>query len=343
MLHNAPMKISIVLPLFDRRNAGWKSLESAVSQEHPRDRYEVIAVAGREPEAGADDPAVAALLARCDAVVRTDVDTRNVANEIRLYQAGYERSTGDVLFFIEGHTVLDKRCCATIAGYFEEHPDAALAWAPRINHGESRLGKLVSMHNLRHERRAVARGVFSLGANSVVTRRLFERLGGFDKRYLRFSETALYHRAQEEGVAIGRIREPLATHYNDMPASHWRQLVTRAGEAKFSYYSALLTRDGDARTRVRHAAYLYANRGSRARLLYPLFRLAGSTFLGLATAASPISKALAYRLYVLALGCTDLSGFCHARIRSAAPDTGPGAGALLAGAAVPGAPRDLSG
>ena len=343
MLHNAPMKISIVLPLFDRRNAGWKSLESALGQEYPRDRYEVIAVAGREHETGVDDPAVAALLARCDAVVRTDIDTRNVANEIRLYQAGYERSAGDVLFFVEGHTVLEKRCCAIIAGFFEQHPDAALAWAPRINHGESRLGELVSMHNLRHEQRAAAGGVFSLGANSVVTRRTFERLGGFDTRYLRFSETALYHRAQDEGIAIGTIREPLATHYNDMPARHWRQLVTRAGEAKFSYYSALFARDGDARRRVRHAAYRFANRDSRARLLYPLFRLAGSAFLGLATAATPISRALAYRLYVLALGFTDLSGFCHARIRSSAPDTGPGAGALLAGVTVPGAPRNTAG
>jgi len=343
MRHNASMRISIVLPLFDRRNAGWKSLESALSQEYPRDRYEVIAVAGREPEAGADDPAVAALLARCDAVVRTDFETRNVANEIRLYQAGYERSTGDVLFFVEGHTVLEKRCCAIIAAYFEQHPDAALAWAPRINHGTSRLGELVSMHNLRHEQRAVARGVFSLGANSVVTRRLFERLGGFDVRYLRFSETALYHRAQDEGVAIGTIGEPLATHYNDMPASHWRQLVTRAGEAKFSYYSALLARDGDARTHVRHAAYLFANRGSRARLLHPLFRVAGGAFLGLATAATPISKALAYRLYVLALGFTDLSGFCHARIHSAASDPQPGARLLLADTAIPGAPPNTAG
>ncbi len=338
MRHNVRMKISIILPLFDRRNAGWRALESAVSQQYPREQYEVVAVAGRELATGADAPAVAALLARCDAVVHTDADTRNVANEIHLYRAGYAHCTGDVLFFIEGHTVLEKRCCASIARYFEQNADAALAWAPRINHGESRLGELVSMHNLRHERRAEARGVFSLGANSVITRRLFERLGGFDPHYLRFSETALYHRALDEGVAIGRIREPLATHFNDMPASHWRQLVTAAGEAKFGYYSTLIARGEDVRTRVRHWAYLFANRRSRARLLYPLFRVAGDAFLALATGTSRISRALAYRFYVLALGYTDLSGFCRAHLRLVARDVGPGALPLPPGTAVPRAP-----
>jgi hypothetical protein len=310
-------KISIILPLFDRRNAGWNALASAVEQDYPRERYEVIAVAGREPEAGADDPAVAAMLARCDAVVRTDLDTRDVANEIRLFQAGYERSTGDVLFFIEGHTVLDKRCCAIIAAHFRRHPGASLAWAPRINRGESRLGELVTMHHLSHERRAAEKGVFSLGASSVITRCLFERLGGFDLRYLRHSETALYHRALDSGIAFGRIGEPLATHYNDMPVSLWRQLAVKAGEAKFSYYNALLDQGQDIRSRVRHRVYLLANRAWAARLLSLPCRAAGRVFLALATGSSRISKALAFRLYMVALGCTDLSGFCQARIESA--------------------------
>ena len=30
-----PMKISIILPLFDRRNAGWRALESALHQRAP--------------------------------------------------------------------------------------------------------------------------------------------------------------------------------------------------------------------------------------------------------------------------------------------------------------------
>ena len=251
---------------------------------------------GRGPEPNAGDPTVAALLARCDVLVRADVDPGDVANEIHLYQAGYERSTGDVLFFIEGHTVLDERCCATIAAHFDRHPATALTWAPRLNHGESRLGKLISMHNLHHERRAAANDVFTLGAGSVITRRLFEALGGFDLRYLRFSETALYHRALDSGVAIDRIAAPLATHYNDMSVALWRQLAIGAGVAKFRDYSALLAGGGDAR-RARAAPGLTcsANRTSRARFFYPVFRLCGSLSLALATRSLRFSSALAYR------------------------------------------------
>jgi hypothetical protein len=314
------VRISIILPLFDRRNAGWRSLVSAVGQDFPRDQYEVIAVAGRGIDGGMDDPAIAALLARCDTVVRTGLDTQDVANEIHLFRAGYERSTGNVLFFMEGHTVLGKGCCAMIAAHFRLHPEAEIAWAPRLNHDESPLGRLISMHNLRHERRAYANGVFSLGATNVITRGLFERLGGFDARYLRFSETALFHRSLDEGIAIGRIHEPLATHYNDVSVALWRQLVMTAGAAKFSYYNALISQGKDIRARVRHKVYLLASSLWTARLLFPLFRLAGRVFLVLATRMSGLSEVLAYRLYVFAIGFTDLSGFCQARIRAARTD-----------------------
>ena len=309
------MKISIIVPVFDQRNAGWMALESAVNQDFPRDSFEVIAVTGSRGAAEVAAAGAGALIARCNHVVYTNLDTEDVANEVRLYQAGYEQSTGEVLFFIEGHTVLERRCCGVIDAYFRMHPESAIAWAPRLNQGETPLGALISRHNLRHERRATEKGVFSFGATSVIKRSLLERLGGFDGRFLRFSETALFHSMLRAGIEIGRIGEPLATHYNDMSVSQWRKLVMSAGEAKCSYYNTLLARGQDIRAEVRHRVYLAANRAWCARLLYPLFRAVGALFLGLALGAWRIGKVPAYSLYVLGLGCTDLSGFCRARIR----------------------------
>lgn len=294
-------------------------MESAVSQDFPRDRYEVVAVTGVGNAADAED--AAALTARCDIVVHTDLKIDDVASEIRLYQAGYQRTTGDVLFFVEGHTVLEKGCCTLIETYFRGHPESDIAWAPRLNYGESPLGSLISTHNLHHELRAIENGVFSFGATNVIRRSLLERLGGFDPRFLRFSETAVFHRIVQEDIEIGRIPEPLATHYNDMSVRQWRQLVMSTGEAKCNYYNALLARGGDIRGQIRHRIYLQANRVWSARLLYPAFRMAGTLFLGLALGTWRIASALAYRLYVLGLGFTDLSGFCRARIRAA--KTGP--------------------
>jgi hypothetical protein len=311
------VKISIVIPLCDRRNVGWRALESAVSQDYPRDKYEVVAVTGVGSAAERDAEGLIALTARCNVVVHTDLQIDDVASEIRLYQAGYQRSTGDVLFFVEGHTVLEKRCCAVIDAYFCLHPESAIAWAPRLNHGESPLGSLISIHNRRHELRAIENGVFSLGATNVIRRSLFERLGGLDAHFLRFSETAVFHRLLQEDIEIGRIPAPLATHYNDMSVSQWRKLVMSTGEAKCHYYNALLSRGEDVRAQVRHGIYLRANRAWSARVLYPAFRMAGTLFLGLALGTWRIGHALAYRFYVLGLGFTDLSGFCRARIRAA--------------------------
>ena len=310
------MKISIILPLFDRRTAGWRSLESAVGQAFPRERCEVIAVLGSDLASTSDDQALCDLLARCDHVEHTALDTADVANEITLYAAGAAHASGDVLLFMEGHTALAPNCCALIDAHWRRRPATQMAWAPRINHGDTPLGRLVSLHNLRHERRAAAQGTFSLGANSVMRRDLFVRLGGFDPRFQRFGETAILNRARAAGIAIDCIGEPLATHFNDMGVDLWRDLVMQMGEAKAAYYDALRADGADLRRHVRHPAYLVAASPWCARVLYPLFRASGTGLLALAMRVLPRRESLASSLYVAAVGATDLSGYCRARIRA---------------------------
>ncbi|MGH8712458.1 MAG: glycosyltransferase, partial [Casimicrobiaceae bacterium] len=310
---DAAPRISIIVPLYDRRNAGWGSLRSALAQRFARARYEVIAVTARSLAIGARDPDIDALLARCDDVVRTGVDDTVTANEIQLYLAGYRRCTGDLVFFCEGHTVLQEDCCALIDEHFARHAGCDLAWAPRRNHAESALGTLVAMHNLHHEQRAAAGGMFSLGATSVIRRCAFDALGGLDPRYLRFSEMALYHRARQQGLAISRIAAPLATHYNDMSVSHWRELAFDAGRARFAYYDNMLAKGSAGDARIRHRVYVLARRWPIAAVLKSLSRRAGAALLAIAIGALRLDRRLAYRCYRLALGCTDLAGYCRAR------------------------------
>lgn len=307
--------ISIILPVFDRRNVGWRSLASALSQDFPRASYEVIVVVGRDRAMLDDDPAAASLLARCDHVARTGLDNGDVASEAALYAAGVAQARGEWIFFMEGHTALEPDCCRTIDAYAREHPGAAMAWAPRINRDTTPLGRLITHHNVRHERRAAKAGTFSLGANSIIRREVLARLGGFDPRYQRFAETAILRRARAEGIVIGRIGAPLAAHFNDMDVAHWRALVTQMGEAKRAYYDALRERGDDLRGHVRHPAYLVAGPAWRARLLHPFFRLAGAAMLRLALASLASSERLASALYVPAVGFTDLAGYCRARGR----------------------------
>ncbi|HEX4524376.1 MAG TPA: glycosyltransferase [Casimicrobiaceae bacterium] len=310
------MKISIIIPLFDRRNAGWKSLESALAQRYPRDRYEVVAVTARD-EPQTRDSAVDALLARCDIVARADLDPAVTASEVRLYQRGHRRCTGDVVFFCEGHTVLHEDCCSLIEEHFLRNPRSDIAWAPRLNHAVSPLGRLVAMHNDRHQRRAQAGGVFSLGANSVIRRSLLDALGGLDARYLRFSETALFHRALQRAAVISQIRAPLATHYNDMTEELWLQLAHDSGAGRYAYYEDVLAQGQDGGARIRHAVYLHARRAWVAALLTPVLPACGALLLRAAVRSLRLDRRIAYRCYVLALGCADLAGYSRACMQHA--------------------------
>jgi hypothetical protein len=311
----AGMKISLILPLFDRRTAGWRALETALAQSLPREQYEIVVVTGN---AFGNDPVVdaraEALLSRCDAVVQFDADPSLPENEIPFLMAGYARSTGDLLFFMEGHTELDPECCALIAAHFRDSPQSRIAWAPRIHRSSLPLGLLIGMHSKRHEQRARELGGFWLGANSVIAREYFENLGTLDVGYMRFGERVLGERVLRENVPIARLGLPLSVHHDDMPLSQLIGVATAAGKAKYRYYNAPAA--GAAPVRVRHPIYLAANHAAFALALYPIAWMLREGLLRAAIALARIARTPAYRLYVLGFGFADLSGYCRARIRA---------------------------
>jgi len=309
------MKISLILPLFDRRTAGWKPLETALAQTLPRERYEIVVVIGNAfGNEAAVDAHADALLRRCDTIVRIAADPSLAENEIPFLMAGYVRSTGDLLFFMEGHTELDPECCATIAAHFRDNPQSRIAWAPRIHRSTLPLGFLIGMHSKRHEQRAHQLGGFWLGANSVITREYFEHLGRLDAGYMRFGERVLCERVLRENIPIARLALPLSVHHDDMPLSQLIGVATAAGEAKYRYYNAPAA--GAAPVRVRHPVYLAANHAAFALALYPMAWVLREVLLRAAVALVRTARNAAYRLYVLGFGFADLSGYCSARIRA---------------------------
>ncbi len=119
------LKISVILPLNDRQGTGWKSLESALAQDAPRSSYEIIAiVGGRSEQEAMSDPNARGLLERCDAVVRFHEDLDIVENRMGPCEAGVAASSGEVLYFAEGHTILHPQCCRLIAAHFAANPSS---------------------------------------------------------------------------------------------------------------------------------------------------------------------------------------------------------------------------
>lgn len=304
---------SIIVPLFDCRDAGTRALESALDQVFARERYEVIVVV----DARANRDRLHALLARCDSVVAVDADFAAVESEIALFDAGSRLARGEFLFFIEGHTVLAARALQQIDDALASDPACGLACGRRLNHATTRLGALIGGNNDAHESRARQQGNFTLGANCVIRRSLFDALGGFAAAFQRFNETVLYQRALDAGVRVGTIDAVLCTHHNDAGFSWLVRLLVATGHAKARYYATLR---GAGRTlRTRHPVYRWLGSTSAALMAAVPLRIAGPSAILLAMALVRRFPNAAARVFKGGIGLTDVSGFCAERARGASP------------------------
>ena len=293
---------SIVVPLYDCRDAGIGAIDSALGQDFPRDRYEVIAIVDARSLRAID-----ARLARCDRVIAIDADFESVDTEIALFDAGARAASGDYLYFIEGHTVLESGALRALATHLAQHPHCAIVCGRRVNHARTRLGVLVGGNNDTHEARAFARGNFTLGANCAIRRDLFIQLGGFDARFARFGETVLYERACDAGVSIDALDAVLCTHHNDTGFRWLVRLLVATGRAKARYYAT------SGIVRIRHPVYRWLGATAAASVAAWPLRAAGPAVILVAIALVGRFPASAHALYRIAIGMTDVAGFCLAR------------------------------
>jgi len=298
-------RFSIVVPLYDCRDAGEGALASALGQAYPRERYEVIAVVDARARSRP------AALPMCDDVLAVDADFAGVACEIELFDAGARAARGDWLYFIEGHTVLAEDALAMIDAHLELHGESAIVCGRRRNHARTALGRLVGMNNDAHESRARQTGDFTLGANCVVRRSVFERLGGLERRYARFAETVLYDRALATGERVDVIEAVLCTHHNDLGVRWLLQLLLATGRAKARYYATLAP--DSSRVRIRHRIYGWLRPALGARLALAPLIVTGLVSILAAIALQPVTQRLAGNLYRVGIGCVDVAGFCIQR------------------------------
>ena len=303
----APLLYSIIVPLFDCRDAGTRALQSALEQTFPRERYEVIAVV----DATASREWPTALLTQCDHVVAIDANFRAVETEIVLFDAGAKRARGDYLYFIEGHTVLAPGALHAIDAAVRTAGSCAIACGRRTNHATTRLGALIGTNNDVHETRARDHGGFTLGANCVIRRAAFEALGGFDAALQRFNEAALYERALLARLRFVGVDAVLCTHHNDAGFLWLTRLLVATGHAKARHYRS--RRDAGAPLRMRHPVYRWLYPAPAATLAVVPLRVAAPLLIAVAIALARALPRLAATIYRIGVGCADVSGFCVER------------------------------
>lgn len=303
--------LSILVPLTDLRTCGWEALASAVAQERAAGDVEVVAVLGR-PDPAAPPAPDGLLDAPQVVVVRTDADAADPDDEIRFYTEGVARATGALVFFAEGHTILFPHAARTIVDWFAAHPGADAAWAPRINRQTTPLGELVGLNNARADviARAGGRGMFSLGANSIVRRARFEALGGLDPALGRVAEVDFEVRLRRAGIALPEIPEPLCTHDNDMPFAQFAVLAEEYARARRRYFERCREVPVGMTLEPLTGLRRVLTRKPLAFVSRRVLRGVGRAFLAQGVRVVRASPDRAYRHYLRALAAFDLAGAC---------------------------------
>lgn len=310
------MRLSIILPLHDLRNALERPLASLLNQRLDRNKYEiVVAIPEQDKQLFLEREPYKSLLSRCDHIIFVEADPEAPESEILLYAAGCEKATGDLLFFIEGHTTILPGACLAIYEHFHANPQCLAAWGRRTNFNRETLGKLIGMHNSQHEEMAKGQGWFTLGANSVIRTSVFRELGGFEPAYGRFNESIIFERLTKRGMSVERLDFPVSVHYNDMNLAHLMQLSVAMGRWRSRYF---LPNGDEDETDRNFAAHTFATlvRGDlSARACLPVFAAMAYTLLQMARAIYDVNARFAYRVFISGLGFCDLTGYTQVRVR----------------------------
>jgi hypothetical protein len=309
------MKISIILPLNDRQGIGWRSLESALAQDAPRASYEVIAVVGgRSEQEVKNDPAARALLERCDAVVRFHEDLDVVENRMGPCEAGVRASSGEILYFAEGHTILQPQCCQLIAAHFSANPLSQIVTGQYYDIPLNEVSRLINLFKERIKRRGrETLRMISFGGQTAIRRHLFETFYRVSSRSGMFAEIDISIFIERSRIEVGKIGKPLCDHFSDRTMDWFIGWLLTTGRTHFEHFNASSTY-ATTMSRWKRAIFSCANRGWCAVMLFPLSYAPGVLLLRAAPALLRLSEPLALHFYSLGYRLIVVAGFCKARM-----------------------------
>ena len=311
------LKISVILPLNDRQGTGWKSLESALAQDAPRSSYEIIAiVGGRSEQEAMSDPNARGLLERCDAVVRFHEDLDIVENRMGPCEAGVAASSGEVLYFAEGHTILHPQCCRLIAAHFAANPSSQIVRGDYYDIPRNELSRLINLFKASRKRKGLeSLPMISLGGQTAMKRELFGIFDHVSSRSGMFAEVDISIFVERNKIEVGKIGRPLCDHISDRTLEWLIGWVLKTGRTHFDHFNAS-SAYANVLSRWKRAIFSLANRGWCAVMLFPLSYAAGVLLLRAARPLLQLSEPLALHFYLLGYRLIVVAGFCKARILS---------------------------
>jgi cellulose synthase/poly-beta-1,6-N-acetylglucosamine synthase-like glycosyltransferase len=194
--------------------------------------------------------------------------------------AGWRRSTGSLILFLDGDTVLDPKFVADSLNDFDR-PKTAIVWGHRreIHSDQSVFNRVLDLDWI------YAPGIVEFcGGDALMRRAVLEQTGGFDETLIAGEEPEMCRRIRALGFEIVHVDLPMTGHDLAMtsPKQYWRR-ATRAGYA-YAEVSRRFTNtampfwEEDARRNRNRAAMLLSIPiiGAAATLWWGVWPLAGS-------------------------------------------------------------------
>jgi cellulose synthase/poly-beta-1,6-N-acetylglucosamine synthase-like glycosyltransferase len=143
--------------------------------------------------------------------------------------AGWRRSTGSFVLFLDGDTVLDPTFVDGSLTEFDQ-PKAAIVWGHRreIHPEQSIFNRVLDLDWI------YAPGVVEFcGGDAIVRRAVLEQVGGFDETLIAGEEPEMCRRIRAAGYQILHVDRPMTGH--DLAMTSWKQYCRRAMRAGYAY------------------------------------------------------------------------------------------------------------
>ncbi len=143
--------------------------------------------------------------------------------------AGWRRSTGSLVLFLDGDTVLDPKFVAGSVAEFDQ-PNTAIVWGHRreIHPEKSIFNRVLDLDWI------YAPGIVEFcGGDAIMRRAVLEQVGGFDETLIAGEEPEMCRRIRAEGYQIVHVNRPMTGH--DLAMTSWKQYWRRATRAGYAY------------------------------------------------------------------------------------------------------------
>ena len=257
----SPIKVSVVIPTYNRRRSLARTLETLFAQDYPSDEYEVLVAV----DGSSDGTAEFLRQLKSNCALRVIEHPRNLG-QAAARNSAIEVALGDIVLFIDDDILCDRGLLKEHVAAHDGAPNQVVTGPILVSAESSATLATDRLIEVENNRPARARGEIPWhecggAGNLSVPRALLLRCGGFDSRLFRMAEdTDLILRLYKLGARFCFQPSAIVSQIYNKSA---RQLVDDAAWAGRNLI-ALCRKEPDYRP---HCSFGKMNRGSWFRRL----------------------------------------------------------------------------